>query len=97
MIRLYLEQTVPLVDKMNQSLKENDWDSLSAAVHKMIPSFVIMGIHKDYENMAKKTQEYASSQQNLIEVKEMVLTLGNICTQACKELEVEFNLIKNRN
>jgi CheY-like chemotaxis protein len=97
MIRLYLEQTQPLILKMNQSLEDKDWDSLSAAVHKMIPSFSIMGIHKDFENMAKKTQEYASSKQHLIELKGMVFALGNVCTQACKELEVEFTTLKNKN
>jgi PAS domain S-box-containing protein len=97
MIELYLEQTPPLVTKMKQSLHNKDWDSLHSAVHKMIPSFSIMGIHKDFENIAKKIQEYSSTQQHLDEVQELVAQVNNVCTQACEELEEEYNLINKTN
>ena len=95
MIALYLEQTLPLIKSMQQSLLEKDWDSLHAAVHKIIPSFHIVGIHENFEGIAKKIQEYASSQQHLDELQELLLQLENVCSQACKELEEEYNLIKN--
>jgi CheY-like chemotaxis protein len=94
MIALYLEQTPPLISKIKQSVDDKDWNSLYAAVHKIIPSFSIMGIHKDFENMAKKIQEYASTQQHLDELPELVLQLEHVCSQACEELEEEYNLIK---
>jgi PAS domain S-box-containing protein len=95
MISLYLEQTPPLVVTMKQSLLDKDWDSLYGAVHKMIPSFSIMGINIDFENMAKKVQEYASTQQQADGIPDLVRQLENICAQACKELEIEFDMIKN--
>ncbi|NEW80123.1 MAG: response regulator, partial [Gelidibacter sp.] len=95
MISLYLEQTPPLINTMKQSLLDNDWKSLQETVHKMIPSFSIMGISVDFENMAKKIQEYASTQQQTDGISEMVLQLEEVCLQACLELEVEFNAIKN--
>jgi len=95
MISLYLEQTPPLISSMKESLKNKDWKSLYAAVHKMIPSFSIVGISTDFENMAKKVQEYASTQKQTDEIPAMVLQLETVCTQACKELEQEFNTIKN--
>jgi CheY-like chemotaxis protein len=94
MISLYLEQTPTLISEMKKSLNEKDWNSLYAAVHKMIPSFSIMGISTDFENMAKQVQEYASTQKQTDGIPNLVLKLENICTQACKELEEEFNLIK---
>lgn len=94
MIELYLEQTPPLVTKMKQSLYNKDWDSLHSAVHKMIPSFSIVGINKDYENAAKKIQEYARTGQHLEEVHELVAQVSKVCTQACEELSEEYNLIK---
>ena len=97
MISLYLEQTPPLIFAMKQSLQDKDWNSLSAAVHKMIPSFSIMGIHKDFENMAKKVQEYASTRQQTDRIPDLVLQLENVCALVCKELEEEFNKIKNAN
>jgi PAS domain S-box-containing protein len=95
MISLYLEQTPPLISAMKESLKNKDWQSLYAAVHKMIPSFSIVGISIDFENMAKKVQEFASMQKQTEEIPELVLQLEVVCTQACKELGQEFNTIKN--
>jgi PAS domain S-box-containing protein len=97
MISAYLEQTPPLVNAMKQSLQKKDWVSLQAAVHKMIPSFAIMGISSDFENAAKKVHEYASTQLKVHEINDLVLKLEDICMQACKELEEEFLTIKNSN
>ncbi len=81
---------------MKKGLQEKDWNSLYSAVHKIIPSFSIMGISIDFENMAKKVQEYASTQQQTEIIPGLVLQLENICIQACKELEEEFNTIKKQ-
>jgi CheY-like chemotaxis protein len=97
MISLYLKQTPTLIATMKQGLKNKDWESLYTAVHKMIPSFSIMGISTEFEDMAKKVQEYASTQQQTKGIPEMVLQLENVCVQACEELEEEFNAIKNAN
>jgi PAS domain S-box-containing protein len=94
MISAYLEQTPALVSTMKQSFKDKDWDLLYAAVHKMIPSFSIMGISIDSENMAKKVQEYASTQRQTDGISEMVFQLETICSQACDELRIEYNRIK---
>ncbi len=97
MISLYLEQTPPLVREMKKSLYDKDWNLLYGAVHKMIPSFSIMGINSEFENMAKKVQEFANNQQQISGIPELVLKLEDVCTQACEELEEEFNKLKNQN
>ena len=97
MITLYLEQTTTLIGEMKQSYKDKDWALLQGTVHKMIPSFTIMGIHKDFEQMAIKVQEYAKTQLEVNEISELILQLENICTQACMELEEEYNIIKSTN
>lgn len=95
MISLYLNQTPRLVDAMNKSFLEEDWDSLHAAVHQMIPSFSIMGISHDFENMARTIQEYAGIQQQSDVIPALVLQLANICTQSCVELKEEYEMIKS--
>jgi len=95
MISAYLEQTPPLILAMKQSLLDKDWDMLHAAAHKMIPSFSIMGISADFESMAKKIQEYARTRQQEDELQEMILQIEDVCSQACQELEEEFNRFKN--
>jgi PAS domain S-box-containing protein len=93
MIRLYLDQTPNLIGIMKQGLADKDWDLIRDAAHKMIPSFSIMGIHKEYENLGKMVQEYASTRQHPEELPELILQLERICVQACQELTEEYNLI----
>ena len=80
---------------MKQSMKEKDWSALYSAVHKIIPSFAIMGISHDFENMAMKVQEYASTQKQTDIIPDLVLQIEHICMQACDELRNEYNTIKN--
>ena len=94
MISLYLKQTPPLIFAMKQGFVDKDWVTLYGAIHKMIPSFSIMGINPDFENMAKKVQEFASTQIQTEGINDMVLQIGNVCTQACHELEEEYDKIK---
>jgi PAS domain S-box-containing protein len=97
MISLYLEQTPPIVRAMQKGLRSKDWELLYTAVHKLIPSFVIVGIRSDFEIMAKKVQEFASAKEHLNEIPKMVRQIERVCTQACKELEGELIRIKNEN
>jgi CheY-like chemotaxis protein len=93
MIKAYLDQTPALIAAMNQSYHDQDWSKLYSAVHKMIPSFAIMGMNTDYEKMARQVQDYASARQQTDGIFELVLQLSSICTQACEELKVDFNRI----
>ncbi len=95
MITLYVEQTPTILGEMKQSAADKDWPSLYKAVHKLIPSFSIMGINADFENTAKKVQEYASEAQNLDEIPTLIMELDKICIQACEELTEAFNEIKD--
>ncbi len=95
MIKLYLDQTPDLIDIMKRSLAKKDWDSIQGAAHKMIPSFSIMGIHQEFENLAKMVQEYSSTQKHLDELPELILKLEKISDQACRELTEEYNMLNN--
>jgi lipid A disaccharide synthetase len=88
-------QTPPLILLIKKSFMENDWITLQAAVHKMIPSFSIVGMDKEFESMAKKLQEYAISQEKSTEIKDIVSQLEMACSLACKELKEEYNRINN--
>jgi len=95
MITLYLEQTPPLIEAMNHSLNNNDWVALHAAVHKIIPSFSIMGISVVYENMAKEIQLYANAELQDDGIHRKVLQLQTILKQSIRELKDEFTILKN--
>jgi len=94
MISLYLEQTPPLISVMKTSLETKDWEGLHAAVHKMIPSFSIMGISAEFEQIAIHVKEFAARQEPLETISNMVTQLENVCNQACAELTEVLNDIK---
>lgn len=95
MISIYLEQTNQLVHTMKRSYKELDWEQLQASVHKMIPSFSIMGIDYKYENLAKEIQEYVSKKENPENLGELILQLEIGCEMACKALKQELITINS--
>jgi CheY-like chemotaxis protein len=95
MISLYLAQTPPLISTMKQSLAEQNWQLLGAAVHKMIPSFSIMGIGSNFENIAKKIHELATAQEQSVGIHDLVLQLEEVCLKTCIELQEELNTIKS--
>jgi PAS domain S-box-containing protein len=94
-INVYLEQTPPLIVAMKKSFNDKDWHLLKATVHKMIPSFSIMGIDPNITAIAKKIQEYAITLELSDELNTLVLELEEVCTQACEELQIELINLKN--
>ena len=96
MISLYLKQTPPLISNVKQSFQDKNWQLLSASAHKMIPSFQIVGMHKEFELMAHKIQEFSNTQIFLEELSEMILQLENACGRACIELEAELERLNNQ-
>jgi HPt (histidine-containing phosphotransfer) domain-containing protein len=94
MISLLLEQTPALIKTMKQNLIDKDWNSMGSAAHKMIPSFSIMGMNTEFETMARQVQQYTRENLHLEKIPDLVLRLENVCTQACTELEDEYERIK---
>ena len=95
MISLYLIQTPTIISAIKQSFDEKNWPLLSAAAHKIIPSFSIMGISSNVDELAKKIQEYASKEEHLDKIGALIVELEEICIQSCYELEEELEDIKN--
>lgn len=93
MIRQYLKQTPALLETMRQSIARKDWNELYDAIHKMIPSFWMMGINTDFEYMAKTIKDCAEKQDNLEKVPELFSQVESVCLQACKELEQELKAL----
>lgn len=96
MISLYLGQTTSLIKEMLASAEKKDWKALQSVVHKLIPSFSIVGIAKQNEDVAKMLQEYARTGEDQEGIRGLVLTLEHVLTRACEELETELGLINTR-
>jgi CheY-like chemotaxis protein len=94
MISLYLGQTTSLIKEMVASANSSDWKTLQSVAHKMIPSFSIFGIDKQYEDMARALQESARTGEGREEVSGFVLALENALIRVCGELETELSMIQ---
>lgn len=90
MIQIYLEQTPELIKIMRQSFEKKDWEMLYKATHRIIPSFVMVGLDSEFENMAKKIQEFAVLQDQHEEIHSMLIKIEEICLKACIELKEEI-------
>jgi len=96
MIQIYLTQTPIIINSIKESLATKNWISLTAAAHKIIPSFAIVGINQEYEDVAKKIQNLSIAEKDTKEMKDLVLQLEQVCSQACIELELELQKIKSK-
>jgi CheY-like chemotaxis protein len=94
MIQIYLTQTPIIIHSIKESLATKNWITLTAAAHKIVPSFAIVGINHDYVEVAKKIQNLSNAGQDTDEMKDLVLQLEQVCAQACAELEQELQNIK---
>jgi hypothetical protein len=81
---------------MKESIKEKNWKMLHHSVHKIIPSFAIMGMDSDLSEIALKIQNYAILQLDSEGIAEVIATLEKYCTQACEELQHELIKINNQ-
>jgi PAS domain S-box-containing protein len=95
MIAAYLEQTPQVIKDMKHSFAKSDWHALNTAIHKIMPSFSIMGFSSEVESMAKKIQDFARTQLCGEDTLELILQLELICTQAYEELQLEYSRIEN--
>ena len=95
MISLYLVQTASLTIIMRQNIADKDWKALHATVHKIIPSFSIMGISAEFENMAKRIQDLAGTGKHTDQIPHLVFKLIDVLEQANIELEEEIKGIKS--
>ena len=92
-ITLYLEQTPTLIKAMKESFQNKNWNSLQAAAHKMIPSFSIMGISVDYENMARTIKDCVHAQLEMDRVPDLIKQIEQVCNQACSELKEQLSIL----
>ncbi|MEJ7587460.1 MAG: chemotaxis protein CheB [Ferruginibacter sp.] len=96
MMRLYLEQTPPLVAAMKEGLDNMDWSRLQSAAHKMLASFAIMGFDKQYEGIIKQIQEYAGNPYQLDVTSEMIGKIAAVCEKSYIEINEELDIIQVR-
>jgi HPt (histidine-containing phosphotransfer) domain-containing protein len=96
MIGLYLQEIPQLVQAMKKAIAEKDWIALRRATHSIIPTFATMGMHPEFEDIAKSIQGKAvsliavgdgASQEAMTGLIALFSRIETACTLAAHELE----------
>jgi PAS domain S-box-containing protein len=104
MIRVYLDETPELIEKMKTALVREDWEMLASAAHSIMPSFATIGMGDVYSEMSKKIQDFARAQAGgkkgenkkqveISRVKGYISEIEQVCTMACEELQKELAVL----
>lgn len=93
MMALYLAQTPQLLRMLRKGFNAQDWNTVFEAAHKLIPSFAIMGIDREYEAISKHIQKTALAGHSSPEINGLIGQLENVCNMACCEIETELKAI----
>jgi PAS domain S-box-containing protein len=91
MIKVYLEETPQLVNKMKEGVKSKDWEAVRSAAHSIVPSFSTVGISEDYTVKTKRVQELAQKKEEPEEIEALVGEIEEICEKAYNELRSELS------
>jgi PAS domain S-box-containing protein len=89
MIALYLKQTPPIVTAMIDGLTKKDWTLLGASIHKISPSFKIMGIDDTYKKMLEKVEKKIVD-RDFDGIDNLVHLIEKVCINSCEELKIEI-------
>lgn len=93
-IATYLKQTPLLVNTMKQSFLDKNWDLLKSTLHKMMPSFSVIGLNPEIIEIANTIQDYNPDKEKEDDLEKMILDIENACRIACNELELELITLK---
>jgi len=90
MINAYLEETPKLINAIKRGIELKDWKAVGAAAHSIIPSFSMVGIDPEFEEMARHIQELASKKEQPEKIRELFGKIETVCIMAMEELEHEL-------
>jgi HPt (histidine-containing phosphotransfer) domain-containing protein len=95
-VRTYLNDSPKLLKKIREAVDNADWEMVAKGAHTIIPSFTVMGIDREYAQMANKIQEYAEQSREPKIIEKLFQEIEEVCSRARKELEEELRLLETK-
>ena len=89
MIGLFIKQTKEIVHDLRLAIEQKKFDVIKSGAHKIRPSFDLIGMSTEYEEMAKTIQDDADKQENIEGLSNLFQQIEVACAGAWKELEAE--------
>lgn len=96
MLKAYLEETPRLLNNMKEGIDSGNWDAIKNSAHSMLPSFPMLGMKHEYEEMARQIQDQAAKKENLKQIKELYSQLDSVCEKAIAELQSELTKLSKK-
>jgi signal transduction histidine kinase/DNA-binding response OmpR family regulator len=90
---LFINQTCADIEKVRRLMTEQSWTDMALAVHKVKPTFKLLGI-KSAEKNLEKLQSYAKQSINLEQLPTMLEEVEDIYQLAVTELKQKLSLSK---
>jgi len=85
-IATYLDETPKYLNAIILSLKNKDWKGIYHAVHKIIPSFSIVGVGPEYAAVALDIQSFSNIESKRHRIPQLVHELEDIIQRVLAEL-----------
>lgn len=94
LVSLYLEQTPPLIEAIQTGFANNNFTLAQAAIHKIIPSFSLMGMEPVWEEICHKLSEDARAELQNADSSKQLQKLIKHLNLASDELKKELQKMK---
>ena len=94
MINTFIAQNTNDIEKIKESLKNRNWDTLSFTAHKMKPSFHFVGI-VELKDTIIELEKHARERTELDSVPELVEKIDHIFKASLIELNAELEQLEN--
>lgn len=88
-IGMFLENAPRLLERINVSLAEQDFESLKIAAHSLKPQLSYMGVKEEVSNIFL-IEQIAGQEAHRKRLPQLVEHLGVLCSKAFEELKVEM-------
>ncbi len=102
MLKTFLDQTNTEVSKISQYLQQKEWEPLGASVHKIKPSFHLVGA-LETEELLNTIEDMIRKGNDLDKLPELVSNFLIMCQKIIDEtkfkflsLEESFDILKNQ-
>jgi PAS domain S-box-containing protein len=93
MIKLFMKQTPDFINVLQRSAQIADWANIRYMAHKMKATIAMMGI-AELQPIIMELEKYASQENHLGEVAQLIDKITVICREVYTELKEKLELIK---
>lgn len=94
LLKVFIEQAATEMEKINEFLQEEDWDSIYASAHKIRPSFRFIDA-VEIEALLNNIEGNIKNKKNLDKLPELVNKFFELCKESIENVKKEIEKYKD--